>query len=170
MPKHTAQIKKPAVSAREIERKFLVAKPPAALVSYPSAAIVQGYLCYEAGRSQVRVRRVHDERYAHDEYYLTVKGRRGMVRDEINVPLSRANFEALWPLTAGHRLGKRRYYIPYKRLTIELDIFEGARAGLTLVEVEFPDEARALRFVPPAWFGKEVTQNTAYSNRALATE
>lgn len=160
----------PPQVTREIERKFLVPELPSTLAKNPSADIIQGYLCSEEGRCQVRVRRVIDERFSSPEYYLTAKRKEGLVRDEVNVPLSPENFENLWAMTVGRRLHKRRYYIPYRRLTIELDVFEDARSGLLLAEVEFRDEAGARRFTPPAWLGPEVTKNPAYRNSVLAGE
>jgi CYTH domain-containing protein len=37
-----------------------------------------------------------------------------------------------------------------------------------LVEVEFPSEAAARAFVPPDWFGEDVTGDRRYRNRTLA--
>ncbi len=42
-------------------------------------------------------------------------------------------------------------------MVAELDRYEGRLAGLAVVEVEFPDREAAERFVPPAWFGDELT-------------
>ena len=53
-------------------------------------------------------------------------------------------------------------------LTAELDVFHGALSGLWLVEVEFPDEESAARFLPPVWFGPEVTQDARYQNSSLS--
>ena len=52
--------------------------------------------------------------------------------------------------------------------TIELDIFSGEYEGLKLAEVEFPSEEAALAFVPPEWFGREVTFTGEYQNSRLA--
>jgi adenylate cyclase len=117
----------------------------------------------------VRVRCVHDERFASPEFCLTAKRKSGMVRDEVNVPLTRAKFEQLWTMTEGRRLAKRRYNIPHQKWTIELDVFEGALEGLVMAEVEFPDEVTAVAFQPPKWFAREVTKDSAFRNVALAT-
>ena len=70
----------------------------------------------------------------------------------------------------GRILTKRRYEIPIEgtALTIELDIFSGVYEGLILAEVEFPTEEEALAFVPPSWFGREVTYSGEYQNSVLA--
>src|SRR5262249_36572424 len=78
VPEIPAPDHRPPLCMREIERKFLVAAPPAPLRDCPSALLIQGYICHEAGRGHVRVREVHDERYSGAERYLTVKRREGM--------------------------------------------------------------------------------------------
>jgi CYTH domain-containing protein len=49
-------------------------------------------------------------------------------------------------------------------------VYSGALTGLMVAEVEFPSEEAARAFVPPAWFGREVTNDSRYKNRRLATE
>ena len=64
---------------------------------------------------------------------------------------------------------KKRYMIPLNdSLTIELDAFEDDLAPLLLAEVEFPDEASALSFTPPEWFGTDVTFSSEYHNSTLS--
>ena len=50
----------------------------------------------------------------------------------------------------------------------ELDHFKSPLSGLYLVEVEFPDIAGADAFVPPSWFGQEVTEDPFYHNSAMS--
>ncbi len=146
----------------EIERKFLVAEPPR-LEGAPSAGIEQGYLSLGSD-GEVRLRR------RDAELRLTVKRGRGLVRQEREVELSTEQFEALWPLTDGRRLRKRRHLIPHGELTVELDFYEGELAGLVVAEVEFDDPEAAAGFEPPGWFGEELTGDAAYSNQRLAVE
>ena len=64
---------------------------------------------------------------------------------------------------------KTRYKIPLgDRLIAELDIFHAEHDGLRLVEVEFPDTATADAFVPPHWFGPDVSTDPRYRNSYLA--
>lgn len=64
---------------------------------------------------------------------------------------------------------KTRWYVPIgDGLVAELDVFHGALVGLIMVEVEFPDEATRLSFVPPAWFGRDVSDEAWSSNGWLA--
>jgi adenylate cyclase len=151
-------------SHHEIERKFLVT--PAVherLRGRTGRRIAQGYLADTP--VQVRLRRVDDDRFI-----LTVKTGQGLIRGEREIDLTREQFDALWPLTAGRRLQKTRYEIPLGDLTAEVDVYEGPRAGLIVVEVEFPDEPTCHAFQPPAWFGADVSADLKYSNRFMATE
>ena len=61
------------------------------------------------------------------------------------------------------------YRIPIGNdLTAELDIFDGALNGVLLVEVEFPDESAARSFIPPKWFGEDVTLDPRYHNSNMS--
>ena len=51
---------------------------------------------------------------------------------------------------------------------VNLDIFEGELAPLVLAEVEFTTEAEAKAFVPPEWFGEDVTYSNTYHNSVLS--
>lgn len=150
----------------EIERKFLVETPPD-LEGCERSEIEQGYLAVVqkgADGDEVRLRR------RDDELTETVKRGSGLARDEAEVELDEDQFAALWPLTEGRRLRKRRYLIGAGEVTIELDIYEGALDGLIIAEVEFSDEDAAHRFEPPDWFGTEVTGKSEYQNETLATK
>ncbi len=144
----------------EIERKFLVKSLPHHLNSYPFHQIEQGYLCTDP---VVRIRR-EDE-----TYYLTYKSKGFMVREEYNLPLTKQAYEHLLPKVDGILISKKRYLLPLdSSLTIELDIFEGALSPLILAEVEFDTEEHAKAFIPPEWFGEDVTYSADYHNSALS--
>ena len=69
----------------------------------------------------------------------------------------------------GRLIKKKRYMIPLDcGLTAELDVFEEHLAPLILVEVEFPTEEEANRFVPPDWFAEDVTFTKQYHNSVLS--
>lgn len=144
----------------EIERKFLIHTLPENLESYPHKEIEQGYLCTQP---VVRIRR------SNDKYILTCKGEGLMMREEFELPLTKEAFEHMKPKTDGIFIEKTRYLIPYdENLTIELDIFHGKLAPLVLAEVEFESEEAALAFVPPTWFGEDVTNTPKYHNSNLS--
>lgn len=94
-----------------------------------------------------------------------------MVREEYNLPLTREAYEHLRPKADGILIHKIRYKIPYQdKYTIELDIFSDALAPLMLAEVEFVSEEEANTFVPPEWFGEDVTFSTKYHNSTLSRQ
>lgn len=144
----------------EIERKYLVHTLPKHLEQYPCKKIEQGYLNVEP---VVRIRR------SDDSYILTYKGNGLMVREEYNLPLTKEAFDHLRTKVDGRLIQKRRYLIPYKeKYTIELDIFEDDLAPLLLAEVEFETEEEANNFIPPEWFGEDVTFTAGYHNSVLS--
>ena len=78
-------------------------------------------------------------------------------------------FAALWPLTEGRRLDKTRHLFPLgDGLTAELDVYEGAHAGLLVAEVEFASAGASEAFAPPDWLGREVTGDPRFANQSLA--
>ncbi len=144
----------------EIERKFLIKKLPDNLTSYKARKIEQAYLCTDP---VVRVRRDNDV------YYLTYKSRGMIVREEYNLPLTKEAYGHLLAKADGNIITKTRYEIPEKdNLTIELDVFEGKFDGLLLAEVEFTSEEEALGYIPPEWFGEDVSNSTKYHNSTLS--
>ncbi|MBA3650619.1 MAG: adenylate cyclase [Chthoniobacterales bacterium] len=148
----------------EIERKFLVEKLPRSLRQYPHKEIAQGYLVADRSKGHVRVRR------AGRTCTLTFKRGPARFREEREIPLTPAQFAVLWPATAGSRLTKTRYYVPFKKLTVEIDIYRGSNEGLMVAEVEFPDPETYHSFRPPTWLGDEVTGANRYSNVKLARD
>ncbi len=157
----------------EIERKYLVKQLPKDLESYEHTEITQAYLNTEP---VLRIRK------RGEKYTFTYKGSGMMVREEYNLPLTKEAFEHLLPKADGNIIRKTRYLIPLDsyvnqpssesdtkvRLVAELDIFTSPKE-LIMAEVEFPDEAAALAFKKPDWFGDEVTDNPAYHNSNMIT-
>lgn len=146
----------------EIERKFLIEQKnlPKNLEDYPCQHIEQGYLCTDP---VVRIRRQNDT------YILTYKSKGLLAREEYNLPLTQEAYEHLKSKADGIVLSKKRYVIPERDgLSIELDVFLAPYEGLLLAEVEFPSEEAAKSYVPPAWFGEDVTYSTKYHNSTLS--
>lgn len=144
----------------EIEKKYLIHKLPENLETYPRKKIQQAYLCTNP---VVRIRK-QDE-----EYILTYKGKGLMVREEYNLPLNRDAYEHLLQKADGIVLTKTRYFLPLPQgLTIELDVFDAPYENLRLAEVEFSSEEEANAFVPPEWFGEDVTFSKKYHNSVLS--
>ncbi len=142
----------------EIERKFLLTETPD-LGVYSKHEIEQGYLgTPEDGRI----------RKSDNQYFKTVKRGEGKVRVEIESQISKEEFDNLWPTTEGKRVTKTRYLIPYQEHTIEVDLYHGNLSGLLTAEVEFSSIDDCDKFVPPDWFGRELTEDKRYSNYYLS--
>lgn len=146
----------------EIERKWLVEKLPEDLKSYPSKELIAGYFSIPGG-VDVRIRQEGDK------YFRVSKSGHGLVRDigAGDAEITEEQFENLWPQTKGRRIIKKRHYIPCRGGLIEFDIYHEF-PGFYTAEVEFKTAEDALEFVPPDWFGKEVTDDKRYSNNNLA--
>ena len=147
--------------ALEIERKFLVSSIPAWLGECDSAEIAQAYVALD-GDTEVRIRRHGD---AHS---LTIKSGAGLVRTEVELDLDAAGFDELWPLTEGRRVVKRRHLVATEQLHFDVDVYAEDLEGLAVAEVEFSSVESSEAFEPPAWLGREVTEDRRYKNRSLA--
>ena len=144
----------------EIERKFLVKKIPDNLDTYERMDMIQGYL------NTAPVVRVRKE---NDDYVLTYKGSGLLSHSEYNLPLNKESFEHLLKKCDGIIISKSRYKIPIENnLTAELDIFKGDLDSLKLVEVEFGSVEEANNFIPPEWFGEDVTTDGRYHNSYIS--
>jgi CHAD domain-containing protein/CYTH domain-containing protein len=148
----------------EIERKFLLSALPPHVADFPSEEIEQGWL-----PGQELVERLRHVRSGEGEaWYRTVKSGQAIRRIEIEEATSQELFEALWPLTEGCRVRKRRYRIPNGMSGWEVDQFLDRE--LVLAEVEVPAADTAIEL--PAWLTeclvREVTSEPAYVNRTLA--
>ena len=144
----------------EIERKFLINTLPDGLSKYPSDTIRQAYISTDP---VIRVRQKSND------YNLTIKSQGLLAREETELPLSEESFSHLLKKADGIPIEKVRYRIPDSHgYLIELDIFRGAYEGFIMAEVEFPSVEEALAYTPPAWFGKDVTDNPEFHNSRLS--
>lgn len=139
---------------REIERKFLVREgwtPPRT----GGTKQRQGYLSMDPDRV-VRVRSTGRRAW------LTIKGRqRGIVRTEFEFSIPVAEAEAiLQSLCLGAVVEKTRYRIRQGERTWEVDVFDGANAGLVVAEIELESATEQPRL--PAWVGREVSDDPRY--------
>nr|WP_321456063.1 CYTH domain-containing protein [uncultured Cohaesibacter sp.] len=150
----------------EIERKFLIEALPE-LKGLKSSDVAQGYLTTAKDSVEIRLRK--KAKSGNTAFFMTLKSDGALERMEIEVPVSEEQFDSFWPATVGRRVEKTRYVGALSdELKFELDVFHGDLDGLTLVEVEFPSLEAADHFNAPAWFGKDVTADRAYKNKALA--
>ena len=145
----------------EIERKWLVQDLPD-VSGHDGKEVIQGYIAIAADGTEVRLRQTDGK------FFQTVKSSGVLVRDEIELELSKDQFEALWQATAGRRLEKTRHKLSWHGNKLELDVYQGSLAGLIVAEVEFPSAEASTQFTPPPWFGPEVTDDERYKNANLA--
>ena len=151
----------------EIEKKYLVERLPEHLEEYERAELEQCYLC---GNPTLRIRRRDEDYIFTYKSHVDDAGQKSAlcVAEEWEAPLTREAYEHLREKADGKRITKTRYRIPYQRYTIELDVFHGEYEGFLLAEVEFPTVAEGDAFVPPEWFGKDVSGDYHYSNSYLS--
>ena len=97
------------------------------LTACTGVKISQGYIAVGENGTEVRLRRKGER------FYQTVKQGKGVQRTEVEVELSRAQFDTLWPLTEGRRVEKVRYEMVEGTWTIELDVYRGSE-GLVVAE------------------------------------
>jgi CYTH domain-containing protein len=165
---------------QEIERTFLLDGLPSLPPHAEAHRLEQGYLPDPAPGGDARPEDEHGvpcigrlrrsvgpdgvERLTH-----TIKRGVGLVREERERTIDRPAFDAAWPRTAGRRITKTRHVVrEVDGLAWEVDVFDDR--PLVLVDVELPRADTASPF--PAWLAghvvREVTDDPAYTNSALA--
>jgi len=145
---------------QEIERKFLVKGEFMPFVS-KSTRIVQGYLSSVPERT-VRVR------IKGDKGFLTIKGignDSGASRFEFEKEITVDEANDLLKICEPGVIDKVRHLVKVEPYTFEVDEFHGENEGLTVAEIELPDENAA--FDRPEWLGEEVTGDKRYYNSML---
>lgn len=144
----------------EIERKFLMDGFPEGLPELSRAQVRQGYLCV---RPTVRIR--SKQTAAGTDYRLCFKGEGTIARQEVELPLEPEVFVQLEELLEMPMVHKdyRVYALPDgRRLECSL-VDQGTPTAFYYAEVEFDSLEEAYAFVPPAFLGREVTEERGYS-------
>lgn len=153
----------------EIERKYLVKYMPERFYAYEHKELEQAYLSFGGdGETEKRIRIMRSRSTVHHLY--TEKSEGTLAREENEFEISKKEFERLAGEVVSNFVRKSRYYIPILDGTLlaELDVFHGELSGLVTVEVEFGSLDESESFVPPEWFGDEITEDTRYKNKNLA--
>lgn len=140
----------------EIERKFLIGGFPADLPLLEQAVMEQGYLCTDP---VVRIR--SKESGGRTGYRLCFKGKGKLVRQETELDLTAEQFAELKNLLPAPLVRKeyRVYGLPGGE-RLECSLVDGK---FYYAEVEFPTVEAAQAFTPPAFLGREVTQEDGFS-------
>ena len=144
----------------EIERKFLVKGRPWESAGV-GTSLRQGYLA-QSEASVVRVRA------SGQQAWLTIKGpTRGLSRLEFEYEIPLEDAIPLLELCSEGLIEKTRYRIEERGVVFELDVFDGANAGLVVAEVELSHEEED--FFRPEWLGEEVSHDPRYRNSELSS-
>ena len=107
-------------------------------------------------------------RQSNNDYFLTVKGKGHLSHEEFELSITQQQYQSLQKKCDTPPIIKKRYFVPLQNnLTAEIDFYEGNLNGLITTEVEFPSEQAANAFIPPIWFGKDVTFDFRYKNTNL---
>ncbi|MFM9942963.1 MAG: CYTH domain-containing protein [Hyphomicrobiaceae bacterium] len=147
--------------ALEIERKFRVVGDGWRAASSERRQIQQAYLT-TGGRVSVRVRII-----GRDKATLTLKTiAAGISRHEFEYAIPVSDAEQLFAHRDGAIVAKTRHIVQLGQLTWEVDVFEGANAGLVIAEVELASVEQEIQ--RPAWLGEEVTKDRRFYNADLA--
>lgn len=142
----------------EIERRYLVVSPAWRVDAGPGRKFRQGYL--KKGGIKVRVRS------GAGSAWLTVKGpRNGLARVEFDYPIPIDDAEQMLRICLQPLVEKTRHEIRHHEHVWEVDVFEGANAGLILAEIEL--SAADEPFKLPTWVGPEVTGDPRYGHESL---
>ena len=152
----------------EIERKFLLPPCKAKMylkklgVKYKKKHIIQYYA------KNMRFRK------SGNLYYRTIKSGSGIVREEIEEQITKADFYTFIHQKDGEIIEKYRYTFSYKGYIYEMDAFLGDLKGLLYLEVEFDSLQSAQNFTLPKKLAKivlgDVTDHPSFTNRSLALD
>lgn len=153
-------------SGNKIEHKYLLKRVPAVALEAPSVEIEQGYLPGE--KLIERIRRVTLPDGA-ERWVRTVKSGNGLSRFELEEESDPDLSRALWALTRGGHVHKRRYTVRESdNLVWEIDEF--LDRDLVLAEVEVPSAQTNVDL--PKWLtevlDRDVTDDAEFSNAHLA--
>jgi adenylate cyclase len=146
----------------EIERKFLVAADAWRDQADTGRRFCQGHISRD-DHASVRIRR------SDDAAYITVKGpRSGISRAEFEYAIPEADAEEmLAKLCKTGLVEKTRYRVPYAGMIWEVDVCDGAAAGLVTAEVELAFVGQRIEI--PFWIGPEITGDPRFTNASIAS-
>lgn len=144
----------------EIERKFLINSFPTDLPLKEEFQVYQAYLSIDP---EVRIRRnvVQGQDVA---YFLAIKSGGKLVRQEVELHISKEQFYALAETVEHPFVLKdfRIYQLP-DELELECSLVDkGSNTEFMYAEIEFPDVEAAQNFSPLLFFVQDVTDNPAY--------
>lgn len=156
----------------EVERKFVWKNFDINLIPADAVKIeiVQDYLKEHGGKERrVRARMIDGvtSHYYTEKWPADTAGK----RHENERHITRRQYGALLNSDkdrAARTIKKTRYaFTTPERRQFEVDVYDSPIAGLVVIEVELNDIAETITF-PPEWDVTEVTEDSRYSNHAIA--
>lgn len=142
----------------EIERKYLLSDDSWRRSAGEGTPLVQGYIAGGKGTPAVRVR------IAGNKAFLTIKGEAdGITRSEFEYPVPIEDARFMIDNFCGSRVVEKTRYLCGRW---EIDEYFGENQGLFTAEIELASADE--KFEIPAWLGKEVSDDPAYTNGALS--
>lgn len=156
----------------EVERKFLLPHYPQDLIEDGTIEVLsvqhieQLYLALAPGE-ELRLRKLTDRSTDIPAFMLTYKNGAGIVRTEVEQPITQSLYDELIGKFQPIPLIKERTTAKMvdSGTVIEIDRYD--HLPLVVVEVEFMSEDEAKRFTPPVWFGPDISTNKQYSNKEM---
>lgn len=147
--------------AQEIEKKYLVLKNKLPKLKN-GILFIQGYLSFNP---LIRFRVINNDVCINIK---KIKGN-GSVRDEweFHNKLDNKEIKKIVQLSIKKPIKKIRYKVKQKKLTWEIDAYQGENKGLITVDVEIPKRNSKIYF--PNWVNqnKEITNDEKYFNKNL---
>ena len=123
--------------------------------------ISQNYLAI--GEEEIRIRKIIDESEENASYFMTYKKGNSLKRIEQEIEILKETYDQLQgnlkPINKTRSTFKFNNYLIY---VDEYDDFD-----FCTIEIEFDSVEESLNFVPPSWFGEEITANKDYKNQSL---
>jgi adenylate cyclase len=155
----------------EIEKKFLLKKFPKELMGKGKdlklisiQKIDQTYIGISKD-DEIRVRRLYDLKEKKESFTYTFKRDQGEFRLEEESEITKALYKSITGNPKLLPLHKKRTTLKMGNVLIEIDEYK--EFDLIVAEVEFESLDDMHDFIPPKWFGKEITREKKYSNKTM---
>ena len=150
-------------SGIEIERNWLIKELPdlKEFNVQKVLKVAQDYVMID-GQGELRIRKCLIN--GATSYDMAVKIGNGVVRTEVNKNLNSDEYKQLKVHSKGGLI--KTIIVIADNCCIQL--YSGNLKGLNMVEVEFPNMEAAKSFIPPHWFGKDVSTDVRYRAKSLA--
>ena len=143
-------------------RTFLLTEMPDPIGEEKPTQIKTGYISRSKDKKVVLGKR-------DNHHFLSITQSDGDCDGKYEISLSQKDFNTLWPSTAGYRLEKEIWMTHEKGRPVIINRFAGHLSGLLTGEVLIsPDEQRET-FLPPSYFGEELSFDSRFSAENLCS-